>query len=129
MAARIQTKSVITIARHYWLLIVAVSTSSLSDAQSFEREWKLGFTGKAKWSESCDFSGGDYNIMYGNWQEGKCEELCVADKRCTHFTSKKIACFLKTFEQPFVMEKSVGFLDLGATCGFAINRVFQNIHY
>ena len=127
MAPRNKMQCNITIANYYWLLIVVITTT-LSDAQSSEREWKLGFTGKVKWSESCDFRDGDYAKVFDNWQVGKCEKLCVADERCTHFTSSKVACYLKTFEQPFVMEQNLGRLDLGTICGFAINRVlFQLI--
>ena len=110
---------------YYWLLIVAMTTT-LSDAQSSKRQWKLGFTGKAKWSESCDFRGGDYDRILDNSQTGECEELCVADKRCTHFTSnpRTNVCFLKTFKQSVVQEETPSwFLDSVAICGFAINRV------
>lgn len=122
-----QKYSTTILIHYYWLLIVALATA-LSDAQSTQRQWKLGFTGKAKWSESCNFKGGDYDRISDNSQTGKCEELCVADKRCTHFTANpRFGCFLKRFEQQhFVQEETpFWFLDLFAICGFAIDRVIK----
>lgn len=114
-----QKHSIIMIAHYYWLLIV-VMTTTLSGAQSSEREWKLGFTKKVKWSEKCDFFGGDYAQTFDNSQAGKCEERCVADKRCTHFTSNPwMGCFLKTLKKPFVSET----VAYNTICGFAIDRV------
>ena len=78
MVAGYQKHSSIIIANFYWLLIVVMATT-LSDAQTSEREWKLGSTGKAKWSVGCDFPGGDYETINEILQEEACEELCVAD--------------------------------------------------
>lgn len=115
---------------HYYRLLVIVIIANIavySEAQSSERKWKLGFTGKVKWSSNCKFVGGDYDTRAQRLPVGKCEELCVADVRCTHFTSSyEAGCFLKSFKQPFVTEKNAGPNDFNSICGFSnIHRVIK----
>lgn len=131
MVASYQKHSSIIIANYYWLLIVIMATT-LSDAQTSNLEWKLGSTGKARWSVSCDFPGDYYDTINEILQEEACEELCVADKRCAHFTfNPRIAvCYLKKFQQPLVYEKNSELKYSSNICGFVIDRVkiFKNIY-
>ncbi len=122
----------IAVVYYYRLLLIVImaNIAVYSEAQSSERKWKLGFTGKVKWSSNCKFVGGDYDTRAQRLPVGKCEELCVADVRCTHFTSSyEAGCFLKSFKTTFVMEKNAGPNDLNSICGFSIHRVIKMIQF
>jgi len=115
------------IVRYSRLLTIIITATAIS-AQSSNRKWKLGFSGKVKWSNQCDFLGGDYATTTGIMLSPKCEELCVSDNRCTHFTYtfnlRTGKCYLKTIKDTIVKEKIVsGAYGLTTICGYVTERV------
>ena len=115
-------------ARYMLFFMGIIALTSDIFAQSSDRKWKVGYSGKVKWSNMCDFSGGDYHSKLGVLPN-KCEELCLADKRCTHFSTKLKGCFLKESKHSILKEKSVkGPLGLVNFCGYVIDRVCNYIH-
>lgn len=73
----------------------------------------------------CDFLGGDYETINEILQEDACEELCIADKHCTHFTfnPRMTICYLRKFKQPWAYEKTTELTYSSSICGFVIDRV------
>jgi len=114
------------IIRHFpWMLAVISIITSIS-AQSSNRNWILGSSGKVKWSKSCDFKGKDLAEKNGIITAKTCEELCVANNRCTHFTSIWTTgkCYLKASNNSVMKENNKdGIMALATVCGYVINRV------
>jgi len=121
---------------HYSWILMSVSIIASISAQSSDRNWILGSSGKVKWSKSCDFFGKDYAQKSGIITSKYCEELCVADNRCTHFTSVWTTgkCLLKTSGNSVMKVRNLnGFNSLLFTtvCGYVVDRVcitFKYIH-
>ena len=107
------------IIRHFpWMLAVISIITSISA--------QIGSTGKVKWSKSCDFKGKDLAEKNGIITTKKCEELCVANNRCTHFTSIWTSgkCYLKASNNSVMKENNKdGIMAFATTCGYVINRV------
>lgn len=104
-------------------LIVLMSATIL--AQSSDRNWRVE-NGKVKFSENCKFLGGVYNSINDVSRSYRCDELCLADERCTHFTyswgTRK--CSLQNFDKyVYPIEEKGGPSDSGLICAYIINRV------
>lgn len=115
-----------TVPRYSWLLLTIILIATSISAQSSDIKWKLGSSGKVKWSNNCDFFGGDYVQKTGILLSSKCEELCVSDNRCTHFTSKLSSgkCLLKTMKGITIKEKILsGVNGFTTICGYVTDRV------
>ena len=115
-----------TVPRYSWLFLTIILIATSIAAQSSDRKWKLGSSGKVKWSNNCDFFGGDYVQKPGILSSSKCEEFCVSDNRCTHFTSKLSSgkCLLKTMKGITVKEKILsGVNGFTTICGYVTDRV------
>ncbi len=112
---------------HYsWILaIISIILASIF-GQSSNRNWILGSSGKVKWSQSCDFVGKHYAKKSGIITTKGCEDLCLADNRCTHFTSTWTSgkCFLKTSNNSVLKDfNKNGIMDFATVCGYVIDRV------
>jgi len=59
--------------RYFWLLLTTIVIATSISAQSSDIKWKLGSSGKVKWSNNCDFFGGDYVQKSGILLSSKCE--------------------------------------------------------
>lgn len=104
------------------LFIVAIFAIVIS-AQSPDRKWRLGASGEIKLRENCDFVGGNYDARLRVASLASCEDICLVDQRCSHFTYNFYGtCFLKTLP-PGKLENSLENGFFNPTCGYVINRV------
>lgn len=107
----------------YRSLFVVVIFAIAISAQSSDRKWKSGASGEMKFSENCDFVGGDYDGRLRVASLASCEDICLVDQRCSHFTYNFYGtCFLKTLP-PGKLEKSLESGFFNPTCGYVIDRV------
>ena len=111
--------------QYSWISTV-MSIITLISAQSSSRNWILTSSGKVKWSNSCDFFGKDYAQKSGIIAPKECEDLCVADNRCTHFTSVWTSgtCLLKTSGNSVMKDMNVNGINFFTyVCGYVVDRV------
>ena len=110
------------------LLVVIAIMATISVAQKSEPEWKwkLSSDSKIKWSDKCDFPDiSSYDTSFEIKSQEKCQELCLADERCTHYTHETPLggiCYLKTSHE-VSKEEGVGPANRNTACGYVIHRV------
>lgn len=104
------------------IVVMAVTAAALNVVQ----EWKLNSDSNIKWSDKCDFVGiTNYDKIIEITSQEKCQEICLADERCSHFTHEKTLggiCSLKTSKEDL---KEKGSANPNNTCGYVIHRVFE----
>lgn len=116
--------SIMSIMEHRPLFLLVIFAISIS-AQSSNRKWETSDDGQIKWSENCEFLGGDIGIKKGILTLTKCQDICLADKRCTYFTYNFYGtCSLKLLE-PGNLERSLPNEYFNPSCGYVIDRVKQ----
>ena len=57
------------------------------------QNWQDGDNGKIRWASNCDFFGSDIEKKNGPGE--RCGNFCLANSRCTHFTSVNNVCYMK----------------------------------
>lgn len=115
-------RPIMSIIQHRSLFVLIIFAITIS-AQSSNRNWEDSDNGKIKWSENCEFVGGDFENRKGVLSLTTCEDICLANKHCTHFTFNFYGtCFLKVLE-PGDLEKGFSNAYFNPFCGYVIDRV------
>ncbi|KAK4012711.1 Uncharacterized protein APZ42_013935 [Daphnia magna] len=98
-------------------VILLVTTVLMSNVSA--RNWREGDGGLVRWDFDCNFNRHDIQFMPSLPEQ--CGGVCIANRRCTHFTHSGGTCALKRNTGSSFREDSLS----GHTCGFVLNRSGQ----
>lgn len=87
-------------------------------AQAFE--WYPGEDGKIKWTNHCDFNGGDIGSERSKGDE--CGRLCFRRPECTRFTWTHHDGGTCWFKQGKAAEAEAFYAEHGGACGFVVGE-------